>query len=99
MLEHNPQTKSFADTYKSTLVDDDNEFGHLAQDDTQAVLDGLTVAPGQDEDEDEESVRADDDETQPAAMGTSEFDRIVRERMANHGTLMVSLLEFLLMPS
>ena len=71
-----------------TLVDDADEFAHLAQDDTQIVLDGLSTREPEDEEEDEEiGDLADDDETQPVAMATTEFNLIVKERLAKHGHL------------
>ncbi|KAJ2915033.1 hypothetical protein MD484_g5403, partial [Candolleomyces efflorescens] len=84
-LEHNPQTKSFAETYKATLFDDDNDFGHLAVDHTQSVLDQLTVPhAGEEEDDEDEEMGDEDDETQPKSLDVSEIQRILKERRATH---------------
>ncbi|KAJ2933454.1 hypothetical protein H1R20_g3636, partial [Candolleomyces eurysporus] len=86
-LEHNPQTKSFAETYKATLVVDDEDFAHLATDHTQSVLDQLTVPQaGEEEDDGDEEMGNEDDETQPRSLDVSEFKRILDERRA-HGNL------------
>lgn len=83
--EHNPQTKSFAETYKATLIDDDDDFGHLAVDHTQSVLDQLTVPQaGEEEGDEDEEMGDEEDETQPKSLDVSEIQRILKERRATH---------------
>ena len=87
--ENNPLTKAFADTYQSTVLDDDQEFAHLAADDTQGVLDQLSSRRDEeneyDEDEEEE-IPEYEEETQPRAMDPFEIRQKVRELRQKRGS-------------
>ncbi|KAF6762814.1 hypothetical protein DFP72DRAFT_877014 [Ephemerocybe angulata] len=83
-LENNPLTKAFAETYKATTEDDDNEFAHLASDDTAAVLDQLMVNRGEDEEDEEENEieEGGEDETQ---VEFTDYRQVVKDRLALRG--------------
>lgn len=58
------------------MLDDDQEFAHLAGDDTQAVLDQLTVRrdeDGEDDDDEEAEIFDEDEETQQRSMDPFEM--------------------------
>lgn len=87
--ENNPLTKAFADTYQSTVVDDDQEFAHLAADDTQGILDQLSGRRGEDDeydDDEEEEIPEYEEETQPRAMDPFEVRQKVRELRQKRGS-------------
>ncbi|TFK29241.1 hypothetical protein FA15DRAFT_752712 [Coprinopsis marcescibilis] len=79
-LEANDSTKAFAKTYASTLADDDeNDFKHLAEDQTEQVLARVSVLDGNGDEEDEDYGDEDDDED--VEMSKPISDRDLREQL------------------
>ncbi|KAH6915194.1 hypothetical protein BKA70DRAFT_1557505 [Coprinopsis sp. MPI-PUGE-AT-0042] len=80
-MEANPETKAFAAAYKSTVEEEDNEFAHLAQDETERVLGSLDALAHEGE-EDEDRGDEDDgmEEEEEKTIDAGDIRQLIRQR-------------------
>jgi hypothetical protein len=93
--EANPETKAFAAAYKSTVEEEDNEFAHLDQDDTERVLGNLDALAQEGEEEEDRGDEEDGmEEDEEATVDARDIRQLIRQRAQQPREVCIASMSF-----